>query len=282
MKLKTIILLAYFTGLAFSQTFIFQNEIGQFKQAAAFSINEAGIIYVTDANTNEIYKLDTLGKTLKYTGGFGWSTGEFDDPVNVFATPLNVYVCDKNNHRVERFDKDLNYVSQISTRNSDTSAEQFGYPLCAVTSSQGDLFILDSENKRIVKFDTFGNFISNFGGFDSGDYSLTNPLCFAISRQNNLYVIDDKKLIIFDQYGNGVAKFNTNVKFNKINILLGYLTINNENEIYYCNLANQFSLNKISLDENVKDTTIVSSIIFGQKLYVLTPEKILIYKKIND
>jgi hypothetical protein len=282
MKPKIVILLSFLTTIAFSQNFIFESEIGQFKQASSFFINEAGILYVTDANTNEIYKLDTLGKTLKYTGGYGWDSGQFDDPVNVFATPLNVYVCDRNNHRVERFDKDLNYVSQISTRNSNNKDEQFGYPLCAVTSNQGDLFILDSENKRIVKFDTFGNFISNFGGFDSGEYSLTDPSCFAISRRNNLYVIDDKQLLVFDQYGNGVAKFNTNVKFNKINIVLSNLTINNENEIYYCNLANQFSLNKINLDENVKDGTIISSLVFGQKLYVLTPHKILVFKKINN
>lgn len=280
MKLKIVILFAFLTSLSFSQNYIFENEIGQFKEASAFFINEAGIIYVTDANTNEVYKIDTLGKVLKYAGGFGWGSGEFDDPVNVFATPLNVYVCDKNNHRIERFDKDLNYISQVFTRDNDNKDERFGYPLCAVTSNQGDLFILDSENRRIVKFDGFGNFISNFGGFDSGDYSLANPLNFAISRQNNLYVIDGEKLVVFDQYGNGIAKFNTNVKFSKINIVLKNLTINNDSVIYYSNLANQFSLDKITLGESVKDFTIVSSLIFGQKLYVLTPKTILVFRKI--
>jgi len=267
-------------GSAFAQNYIFQKEIGKFKNASAFYMNDAGILYVTDSNTDEVYKLDTLGRVLKYTGGFGWDSGEFDNPTNIFATALNVYVCDKNNNRIERFDKDLNYISQIYTRDSNNKDERFGYPLSVATSNQGDLFILDSENNRIIKFDLLGNFISNFGGFDAGAYSLSNPICFAISRQNNIYVIDGKNLVVFDQYGNGVAKFSTNLSFKKINIISGNLTVNTDNEIYFSSLSNQFSLSKISLEDMKMDNNIVSSLIFGDKLYVLTPKEILIFRKV--
>ena len=138
---------------ALSQTFIYQYSIGKFKNASAFTITAAGILYVADASSDEIYKLDTLGNNLKDVGGYGWDEGAFDHPVDVFANPLSVYVTDKNNHRIQRFDKDLNFISLLYTRENDNPAERFGYPLSAVTSNQGDLFILDSENKRILKFD---------------------------------------------------------------------------------------------------------------------------------
>lgn len=270
----------FLTSASFAQNYVLQKEIGKFKNASAFYMNEAGIIYVTDSNTDEVYKLDTLGKVLKYTGGYGWNSGEFDNPVNIFATALDVYVCDKNNNRIQRFDKDLNYVSQIYTRESDNQEERFGYPLSVATSNQGDLFILDSENRRIIKFDLLGNFISNFGGFDAGAYALSNPLCFAISKQNNIYVIDGKRLVVFDQYGNGVAKFNTDLNFKKINIIFNNLTVNTNNEIYCSSLTDQFSLSKISLEDTNQNNDIVSSLIFGNKLYVLTPKEILIFRKV--
>ena len=88
-----------------SQTFVYQGSIGSFKNASAFYITSAGYLYVTDKNSDEVYKLDTLGNKLKDTGGYGWTEATFDQPSDVFATPLNVYVSDKNNHRIQRFDK---------------------------------------------------------------------------------------------------------------------------------------------------------------------------------
>ena len=58
------------------------------------------------------------------------------------------------------------------------------YPVSCATSNQGDLYFIDSENKRIMKFDIFGNFILNFGGFDAGKYQLSNPKQLAISSWN--------------------------------------------------------------------------------------------------
>ena len=143
------------------QSFEFENAFGKFKGASSFFINPAGIIYVTDKTTDEIYMLDTLGHQVHSIGGYGWRESAFDNPVDVYADALKVFITDKNNHRIQRFDKNLNYNFQIATRESSIEVEQFGYPLSAVMSNQGDIFILDSENQRIVKFDIFGNFIQN-------------------------------------------------------------------------------------------------------------------------
>ncbi len=59
---------------------------------------------------NEIVKLDTLNNALKSIGGYGWSNSTFDEPVDIYATDLRVYVTDKNNNRVQVFDKDLNFL----------------------------------------------------------------------------------------------------------------------------------------------------------------------------
>ena len=146
--------------------------------------------------------------------------------MDVFANPLSVYVSDKNNHRIQKFDKDLNFISLLYTRESDNPAERFGYPLSAVTSNQGDLFILDSENKRILKFDLFGHFVLNFGGFDSGNYALVNPEKMVVSPSNTLFVLDGKKIVVFDQYGNGVNELQTGSELKSINLVFNNLLLN--------------------------------------------------------
>ena len=57
------------------------------------------------------------------------------------------------------------------------------------------------------------------------------------------------------------------------------MTVNTGKRIFYANLNEQFSLNEIILEELEENTSIVSSLIFNNKLYVLTPEKIIVYSK---
>ena len=263
----------------FPQNYHPVNSLGNFKDASSFYMSSSGFLYVTDSDKDELYKLDTLGNIVKDCGGYGWDEGAFDNPVDVFATPLNVYVSDKNNNRIQRFDKDLNFISQLYTRESDNRKERFGYPASCATSNLGDLFILDTENKRIIKFDLFGNFIMNFGGFDAGIYALSNPKKFSISGSNFLFVLDGKRIVVFDHYGNGISVFNSGYDLIGINIIFNKMTVNTSKKIFITNLNDQFSLNEIILDEFDPNTTIVSTLIFNDKLYVLTPEKIIIYSK---
>ena len=279
----SLILLLFISNAVFSQNFSYQNSIGKFKSATAFTINSAGLIYVSDAASDEIFKMDTLGNVLKYVGGYGWDEGDFDQPVDIFANPLNVYVSDKNNHRIQRFDKDLNFISLLTTRDDDNQSEHFGYPLSAVTSNQGDMFILDSENKRILKFDLFGNFIMNFGGFDAGAFMLSNPKKMVVSASNNLYVLDDKKIIEFDQYGNGLNIVQTKEEFKSITLIFSNMLLNTNDRIIMTNLRSSgFKFIELKTDDKNLLAPIVSSLIFNGKLYILVPEEIRIYSLVKS
>jgi hypothetical protein len=271
------------SNFAFSQTFIFQDSIGKFKNASAFTITSGGILFVADAASDEIYKLDTLGNILKDVGGYGWDEGAFDQPADVFATPLSVYVADKNNHRIQTFDKDLNFISLLYKRESDNPDERFGYPLSAVTSNQGDLFILDSENKRILKFDLFGNFILNFGGFDSGNYALNNPKEMVVSPSNDLFVIDGKKIVIFDQYGNGINELQTEFELKSINLIFNNLLLNTGDKILMSNLkTGTLKFSELDLQDEKDVFPVVSCLLFSGKLYILKPNEIRIYNMVKN
>jgi len=281
MKSKIIFIVLLIGSTAFSQKFTYESSFGTFRNASSFYINPAGFIYVTDTYTDEIYALDTLGNFLLKIGGFGWKESAFDDPVDVYADALKLYISDKNNNRIQRLDKNMNFNFQIYTKNSANEAERFGYPLSAVMSNQGDVFILDSDNTRIVQFDIFGNFIRNFGGYDYGNFALQNPKQLAVSRTNNIFVIDGNEIIIFDQYGNSITKVSGFENFLSIRIIFDWMTLSTDEKVYIANLRiPEISLKEVLLENVPLDTKIVSSLIFNDKLYLLTKKEILVFNKI--
>jgi len=281
--MKTFLAIIFFSTTIFCQTYIFNYSFGKFTSASAFSITSSGFIYIADDGDDSLIKLDTLGNVIKEIGGYGWGESAFDTPTDVFANPLNVYICDKQNHRVQAFDKDLNFISELSTRERDNPEERFGYPLSCALSSMGDLYVLDSENIRVLKFDLFGNFIQNFGGFDWGTFSLKNPKKLAINFDNSILVLDDSLLVLYDQFGNGKEKINLGNSFTNLNTTFVNLILNNENEIYMSLIGvGENILNKIALIGFNNDLKILSCSVLNNKLYVLTPKEVFVFKKSKE
>lgn len=272
---KTIFILIFISSIIFSQNAEYLNSIGSFQQASSFSINPGGFLYITDYASDEIYKLDTLGNLIQTAGGFGWSNGSFDDPSSIYATSLSVYVADKNNNRIQRFDKDLNFISLLYTKESNNNSS-FGYPVGCAVSNQGDLYVLDSENNRVVAFDMFGTFSQKFGGFEDGEFSINSPLSITTSSDRRVFVLDTESLLIFDQFGNGLIRFNNERNLTRINITFNYFVLVNNKEVFYSDLRKSDSEKKIILVGNEAED-IADALIFNQKLYVLTTETIHIY-----
>ncbi|MBK7497680.1 MAG: NHL repeat-containing protein [Ignavibacteriales bacterium] len=279
---KILVLFLAISSLTVAQSFEYSESIGKFNRASSFYITANGLIYVSDSGSDEIILLDTLGNQMNTFGGYGWDENSFDDPADVFADPLSIYVADNNNHKIKRFDKNLNFISSLYRRESEFLQEQFGYPLSCATSNQGDLYFIDSENKRIMKFDIFGNFILNFGGFDAGKYQLTNPKQLAISSWNYIFVIDGSDIVIFDNFGNGTNRISIDKPVNSIRILFDHMIICNGEEVYHSYLKSIDSkFTKIDLAGFEIDQKIISGILLNNRLYILTAKKLLVFDQNN-
>ena len=282
-KLYLSILLLVAESCVLSQTIVYNGQIGSFSSAKSFSINSLGHIYVSDVSSNEITKLDTLGKVIKTIGGYGWNESSFDYPVDVFATPLNIYVADKNNNRIQLFDKDLNFLSFLSTQNSDDDKIKFRYPLSSAVSSQGDVFILDSDNNRILKFNSSWEYQTSIGSFDAGSFALVNPKQFTITTDAKIIVIDSGNLVLFDQFGNGIKKIQFQFEPENINATFQTICVNDKSQIaYFADTDLELnSLNPAIFNPELEDD-IEDSFIYNSKLYLLTKSAILIYKIVQS
>jgi hypothetical protein len=280
-KFYMLILLIELWNPLKAQNLIPYGEIGSFQSASSLSINQAGFIFIADAGTNEIIKLDTLGNILKVIGGYGWSASAFDYPTDIFANTLNVYVADRNNDRIQIFDKDLNYLSEISSKKYSDQKFQFRYPMSISVNSQGDLFILDSDNTRILKYNFRGDFLTEIGGYESSSYVLTNPKGFAINNSNQIFVIDSQDLIVYDQFGNYAAKRKLESNFKNINSFLNIITLSGDKNVdaIIGSVKNQFQETK-SFNTEVEEK-IIDSVIFNNRMYLLTEKTIFLYQFIN-
>lgn len=278
--MKKFLLLIFFVfSFANAQSLEFVESIGKFNSAVSFYITTNGLIYVTDNAKDEIVLLDTSGNKLKTFGGYGWDENSFDDPSDVFADPLSVYIADKNNHSIKRFDKNLNFISALKKRETENSDQNFGYPVSCATSNQGDLYLVDSENKRVMKFDIYGNYKINFGGLDAGKFQLSDPSYLAISNQNLVYVVDGCSVIVFDAFGNGIAKYSFDKKLNSIRIFFDNLLLTSDDELIYFRIgSHDQNFVNLKFTEAAPDAKFVSAIITGSKLYVLTKTSIFIYQ----
>ncbi|MGB2868608.1 MAG: NHL repeat-containing protein [Bacteroidota bacterium] len=176
-------------------------SFGSFEKATRVIVGPQGWMYVADEGKNTISLIRRPGDAAVEIGGFGWSQGTFDKPTGLATDGLNLYVSDQGNHRVQRFDRNLNFLSSLSTRDTAFSQARFGYPMGVAISPMGDLFILDMENVRVVKFTANSQYERTFGDMSSGGRKLRNPRALRVEN-GRVFVGESDRILVFDYYGN--------------------------------------------------------------------------------
>ncbi len=177
-------------------------SVGSFERATHIFLGKQGVVYVLDADQNKMFYFPNITQTPKNIGGYGWSAGSFDRPTGIATDGINVYVSDYGNHRIQQFDRNLNYISSLSTRDtSDQTDMRFGYPLDVALSELGDLFVLDGENLRVLKFNPRQFFERSFGDINAGKGKLQNPFRLVVTT-SRIFVGEQTRIVVFDYFGN--------------------------------------------------------------------------------
>lgn len=198
-----------------------------------FDVDLNGNLFVVESEKNVLRKFSKEHALQKEIGGTGWGDDQFDHPSGVWArNGIDVFVADYGNHRIQRFDRNLAFISSFSTRdrpNTDVrppdGRASFGYPTDVAISRLGDLFICDSENSRILKVVGQSQVQKAFGGFDAGKGRLRKPSRIEIGPNDNVYVLDampagrqGNRVVEFDNFGNFVRVIGEGLFQNAIHI----------------------------------------------------------------
>jgi hypothetical protein len=276
-------------SIVFSLIFIFQSLLAQTLSikkfiplnfiADDFSINEnRNNIFLISRGSNEIVKINLDGKVLKKIGGFGWNDGQFDIPSSIVSTAIDIYVADFNNHRIQRFDQNLNFISSLEKSES----VYFEYPASIALSTKGDLYILDSKNKKVLKINGFSKLERTFGNYESGKIVLSEPRLIKLDQSQLIYILDKDQIIVYDEFGSFIKTMPVPEEL-KVNIVDFQVF---QNSIFFLtgNGLYEFKdeLRKLFIDDEIieKERFIKLEIRLG-KFYLLTEKGILICEKEN-
>ena len=70
-----------------------------------------------------------------------------------------------------------------------------------------NVYVVDTGNHRVQKFDASGNFVSTWGSSGGGNGQFNNPRGIAVDNSGNVYVADtnNNRVQEFDANGNFVS-----------------------------------------------------------------------------
>jgi DNA-binding beta-propeller fold protein YncE len=151
---------------------------------------------------------------LNLWGGPGAGDGQFDSPRGVAVAPDGaVYVADSRNHRIQKFNAQgewlLSFGSFGSLEQGSADPGKFNEPWGVAVGPDGSVYVADTWNHRIQKFDANGVFLRSWGHFGQPDTldGFWGPRGVAVDSAGRVYVADtgNKRIVVFDSEGNGIA-----------------------------------------------------------------------------
>jgi len=170
---------------------------GQFTNPADVAVDAAGNVYVADTNNHRIQKFDSDSSFLFMWGNYcdagtsapGVCDGKFNSPSGVAVDGAGkVYVADRLNDRIEKFDSSGTFLSKWGSTGSGES--QFDLPFRLAADASGKVYVAEFGNNRIQKFDSNGSFLGEWGSVGTGEAQFSGPQGVAVDASGNVYVGD--------------------------------------------------------------------------------------------
>lgn len=137
-------------------------DTGLLRDARAVSVAPDGSIYIADTGHHRILQLAPTGESIGEIGGLGREHGQFQWPIDVAAEQgTSIWVSDFGNRRIERFTRRFTWQGTIKlpSQSGDIAAQPG--PLAVTTT--GDLFVVDQDGQRLLKYNPLGILQAEFG-----------------------------------------------------------------------------------------------------------------------
>ncbi len=122
-------------------------------------------------------------------GTLGTGNGQLKAPAGLALDAKgNIWVADKGNNRIQKFNEKGEYVSKFGTAGSGNG--QFNQPTALDIDAKGNIWVADKGNNRVQKFNESGGFLSKFGSYGTGNGQFSSPEGIAIDAKGNIWVAD--------------------------------------------------------------------------------------------
>lgn len=157
---------------------------GRVKQPINIKIDKYGNKYVADTGIKKVLVYDKNDKFIRAYGDKNQFT-----PSDVAVRENKLYVCDVKGHEIEVLDRKSGKVlHKIGKPGSKPG--QLVYPTNVALDSKGNVYVTDTANFRVQKFDPKGKYLASFGSAGDTLGTFTRPKGVAVDPKGNIYVVD--------------------------------------------------------------------------------------------
>jgi DNA-binding beta-propeller fold protein YncE len=182
------------------------DQDSQFTHPLRVALAPDDSVYVTDGS-DRVQRFDMGGNfQLGWDGSVG--AGAFGNPRGIaIDADINVFVADTENHRIQVFDADGDFLFSFGGSGNGDGA--FNLPAGMAFDASGNLLVADSFNHRVQTFAPDGHFLSAFGSFGADEGELDFPQSVAVAPSGDIFVADsgNDRIQQFDATGAFVLAF---------------------------------------------------------------------------
>ena len=216
---------------------------------------------VVDPYQDQI-SMRTADRTI---GGFGQADGQFNSPRGIaIAQDGTLFIADSLNHRIQHLNPDGSFINSwggfADSSVGTAPGGKFNEPWGIAIGPDGSVFVTDTWNHRIQKFDQEGNFLLQWGYFGTAENpdGFWGPRGIAVDQDGRVFITDtgNKRVAVFDSFGGFITQFGeAGFDIGQFDEPVG-ITIGNDGDVYVADTWNQ----RIQVFRPNEDHTIYSPI----------------------
>jgi DNA-binding beta-propeller fold protein YncE len=175
-------------------------------QGAMAIASDNQYVYVANSGTSEVLVLEPSGQVAKVVA---LEKAEPEDrtrprPIGLAVTREDeLLVSDGDNHRVLRYGRDGRLLQAIGSGERAAGMDGFNTPAGLSLDEQGNIYVVDILNGRVVQLSPDGAYVRQFGRLGDTAGTLSRPKDVAVDPAGNVYVSDSllASVQVFDQQG---------------------------------------------------------------------------------
>lgn len=121
-------------------------------EPVALALNSRDILHVLDRDLKKVFVYSTQGELLAQFGQEGDKAGDFDDPLDLFATDTEIFVLDGDTHNVKVFSEKGQFLRSFGARGQGKG--DFEDPTSVTGCDAISFFVTDLKNESIQQLAT--------------------------------------------------------------------------------------------------------------------------------
>jgi tripartite motif-containing protein 71 len=200
---------------------------GQFNRPHDIVFDSKGFLYINDRELNTFQKFSPDGRFISEFGEEGDEIGQYRSPYSMaMDSNDNIYVLDRGNDRIVKVDTYGNVLGALYSFNGpwitnddddDNISENrddtgFASPEAMAIDKNGNFYLTDTGNDRVIKFDKNFKYVSQFGQEGKGPGQFDHPHGIGIDSKGNIYIntLNEPRIQKFTNDGKFIKEWGTN------------------------------------------------------------------------